>query len=85
MSCFINFLESELETRKKKNPQYSLRAFAVSLDEGPAYLSKVLNRKIEISALKIYKYSVQLKISKEQTCTFLIYHLNQQFTGSSDE
>lgn len=43
-----NALESVLEERKTKNSSYSLRAFARDLEISPAYLSLILNNKVEV-------------------------------------
>lgn len=40
---FKEYLQEELILRCKKNPAYSLRSFAKSLDISPSFLSKVLN------------------------------------------
>ncbi len=60
------FLAEELETRKKRNPGYSLRAFAKSLDMSPAQVSQLLNGKRNFTPAMLSKLSEALRLSPKE-------------------
>lgn len=65
MELFRDFLEKELEIRRKKNPRYSLRGYARSLNLSPALLSRILNRKHKLSYRTFSKIDQSLEIPFE--------------------
>lgn len=56
-------LQSEFDSRRSKNPNYSLRAFGKFLDVNPGMLSMVLSGKREGTERLIKKVSEKLKLS----------------------
>lgn len=59
------YLEKELEARSRKNPRYSLRAFAKSLSVDSSYLSKVLSQKRNLNNKALYSFAEKLNFPKE--------------------
>jgi uncharacterized protein (TIGR02147 family) len=68
----VDYLNEELETRKAKNPQYSLRSFAASLEVNAGTLTKILKRKLPLSTSKIYEYAKKLELPDELTNKFVL-------------
>ncbi|MGB0452538.1 MAG: TIGR02147 family protein [Bacteriovoracaceae bacterium] len=62
---FRTYLQRTLVMRCKENPQYSLRAFAKSLEIEPSALSKILNGKRSITAKMYERLSQKLDLSGE--------------------
>ncbi|MBT3234786.1 MAG: TIGR02147 family protein [Bdellovibrionales bacterium] len=62
-SSFLNLMQQEFESRSRKNPLYSLRAYAKSLDVEPSFLSKLLNQKRKITKNSIYRFGARLGLS----------------------
>jgi uncharacterized protein (TIGR02147 family) len=60
---FIDLLQRELSLRHKKNRQYSLRAFAKSLDLESSYLSKLLKRGRPLNQNLIQKLGERLGLA----------------------
>ena len=60
-----HFLENEFETRCRRNPKYSMRAFAKSLSVDSSYLSKVLNMKRVLTKKALYSFAEKLNFPKE--------------------
>lgn len=69
-SDFRNYLQEELVLRCRKNPAYSLRSFAKSLDLSPSFLSKILNGKRRITDEIFKKVSTHLNLEPEQMNSF---------------
>jgi transcriptional regulator with XRE-family HTH domain len=65
-SLFINLLKQELRFRKKKNPRYSLRAFARCLEVDQSSLSKILTGRRRPSTQLIAKANLRLKMDLAQ-------------------
>lgn len=59
-------LKEELESRKKRNAQYSLRAFAQSLGLSPAQLSQLMSGKRNYTAPVLLQIAQRLHLSPEQ-------------------
>lgn len=76
---FRLFLQQELVERCRKNPQYSLRAFAKSLGVVPSALSDMLNGRRTITAASIEKIGLALNLSLKEVERF------KQSQGTSDE
>lgn len=60
---FKQYLQDELDTRKKNNPMFSLRAFARGLGISPAQLSQVLSGKRRVTLTTAKKITKALKLS----------------------
>lgn len=71
---FRTFLQSELLERCRRNPRYSLRAFARALQIESSALSKILRGRRRLSESMLTRLSVQLGLSPEK----LSYYRNQQ-------
>ncbi len=67
----IRYLHEELERRKKKNPQYSLRAFALFLKLDPGSLSRILTEKKELSLIRSLRISDRLALTEESRQLFM--------------
>ena len=59
-----DFLQNEFTRRLKKNPSYSLRAFARDLEISSSRLSEVFNLKRGVSQQTLEKMSERLKLAK---------------------
>jgi len=57
---FRSFLQNELEKRCKKNPRFSLRAFARTLEVEPSALSKILHGKRALTPKMLMRMASQL-------------------------
>lgn len=68
----IELLASELFRRKKRNPRYSLRAFAHALGIDPGALSRILAGKKQISLAITRKIIRVLQLTPEEKEVFLI-------------
>lgn len=61
---FINYLRAVLQERIKKNPRYSLRAFAKSLNTSPGHISKLLNNQVDLTDQSFEKILTSLKLTE---------------------
>lgn len=61
----------ELEDRKQRRPQYSLRSFAKFLDISPAHLSKVLSGQKNLSKKMANKIAERLSLNPMETREFV--------------
>jgi plasmid maintenance system antidote protein VapI len=68
---YAQYLFAELERRKKKNPRYSLRAFAQALQVDPSALSRILSGKQELSLQSCLRLVKQLTMSAEERKLFV--------------
>lgn len=71
---FAFFLQGELVKRCKKNPRYSLRAFAKTLDIDPSLLSKILRGKKSIGRKLIRDFGFKLGLSPQAVEKFATPH-----------
>lgn len=82
-NSFRNFLQEELLNRCRKNPSYSLRAFARSLSVEPSALSQIINGKRPISGKMKLRLGSALGLSSDALRVFStgeeISDLNRQF------
>ncbi len=60
------FLESEYQHRKAKNPSYSYRAFGRDLKLSPSHLNGILHKKAGLSHERISSLSSFLRLSEEE-------------------
>ena len=65
-------LHSELNSRKLKNSQYSLRAFSKHLEIDPSYLSKLIAGKLIASVDLADSLAKKLKLNHEQYSQFVL-------------
>jgi len=65
------FLQSELARRCRKNPRYSLRAFAGHLDMDPGAFSRILNGKRPLSPRLARRLTDSLSLAPEDQMRFL--------------
>jgi uncharacterized protein (TIGR02147 family) len=61
------YIETELELRLKRRPQYSLRAFARDLELSPSTLSEFLNGHLGLSRETTCEVAKKLKLTDNQT------------------
>jgi uncharacterized protein (TIGR02147 family) len=71
MSHYREFLRSRLSEIQKKNPRFSMRAFAQTLKISPAGLSKVLSGKKGLSLERAFEISKKLSLNDSESETFL--------------
>jgi uncharacterized protein (TIGR02147 family) len=67
---FRFFLQEELIRRCKRNPRFSLRAFARALDVEASALSKILNGKRALTRRMLHRMSEQLGLGPDQVSEF---------------
>lgn len=68
---FRSFLRTDLMDRCKKNPRYSMRAYANFLGVQSSFLSKLLSGQRSITKRTIIKFSTPLALSPKQKTAFL--------------
>lgn len=71
MVNFYDFVVEEFNRRKKKNNKYSLREFSRDLDIEAGFLSKVLNRKIQITDKLITRLGAKFSLTKSEIEAYL--------------
>ncbi|MDG0818042.1 TIGR02147 family protein [Bdellovibrio svalbardensis] len=74
---YRNFIISELERRQKKNPAYSLRAFARDLGIPCSRLSEIINRKMGLSQARAANLAEKLSLSPTEKEYFLDLALSE--------
>jgi len=62
---FVSFLKNELLIRNSKNPRYSLRSFAKSLNLSSSFLSKLLNGKRALTEETFNSITARLALSPQ--------------------
>ncbi len=65
----LNLLKKELDSRKSRNPNYSLRSFARSLDISPSRLSEILSGQ-RMSMKTANKIATKLKLNENAKAEF---------------
>ena len=68
---YREMLQEEFENRLKRNPRYSLRAFARDLDASPSRINEVLNYKRGLSRVLASRMAKNLGLTKQETEIFL--------------
>ncbi len=68
----IQALKREFERRRKKNPQYSLRAYARSLELDPSALCRILAEKQPLSLKAAKRIQGKLNLSSDELHQFLL-------------
>jgi plasmid maintenance system antidote protein VapI len=67
----LTILNETFSEKKKRNPNYSLRAFARDLEISASNLSTILNGKKRLSSEQACRIAVRLQFSKEQFFEFV--------------
>lgn len=81
----VNFLRAELSERAKKNPAYSLRAFAKALKIHPATLSSILNQKRPLSTKTAVKLIRELHLDPITQKSLLMSAMGQHPTTAESK
>lgn len=68
---YRGYLKDKLAERIARNPKYSLRSFAASMDILASHLSQVFSGKRNLSAEKAYSVAEKLRLGKEETEFFV--------------
>ena len=68
---YRDYLEREFQLRQRRNPGYSLRAFARDLDMQPSKLSEVIRGLRGISKTMAAKLAVRLKMAEQDAQAFV--------------
>lgn len=68
---FVDHLRQELIVRCRRNPSYSLRAFAASLDLDPSTLSKILRGKRSIGRKFILQVGPKVGLNQQEINSFI--------------
>ena len=71
MRTYRDVIKNNFETRLKKNPRYSLRAFARDLEVSVGRLSEILNSKSGLSLANAEKIANKLDLSAKEKDLFL--------------
>lgn len=71
MHSYRDFMLRELERRQRKNPSYSLRAFARDLEVPSSRLSEILNRKMGLSETRAVALAEKLNLSSSEREFFI--------------
>jgi plasmid maintenance system antidote protein VapI len=77
MHNYRDFILRELERRQKKNPSYSLRAFARDLEMPSSRLSEILNRKMGLSEARAINLAERLNLSQPEKEYFIDLALSE--------
>lgn len=75
---YRKILSDELQVRRKRNPRYSLRAFALFLGVDNGYLSKLTAGKVLLSLDLADKLTKRLKLSPSVRKDFLLSAAEEQ-------
>lgn len=78
---FRLYLSEQLAARIKKNPRYSLRAFAKQLDQHPATLSRLLSGKRGFTLKTIVRIANRLQLCEEDIAAFEKAHYQEEFAA----
>jgi uncharacterized protein (TIGR02147 family) len=81
---YRDWLRAELKRRQRVNARYSLRSFALALEISPAFLSKVLSGKKNLSIGSAFEIGQKLQFSESEQKTFCQW-VAKQALGESAE
>lgn len=79
------WLAQLLESKTKKNPQFSLRAFARLVDVNPAVLSRVLSGKRKMTFNLAVRIADALVLGPEERERLYSFYLSHETSGNVDE
>ncbi len=79
MDKFTDYLLHDFQQKKDRCPNYSLRAYALFLEESPSLISKIFNQQAKLTPKKIFKFAQKLKISDAEICSYLISNLKNDY------
>ncbi|KHD87952.1 MAG: hypothetical protein OM95_11865 [Bdellovibrio sp. ArHS] len=74
---YRDYLLKELERRQKKNPSYSLRAYARDLEVPCSRLSEILNGKVGLSESRAMNLAVKLNLAPSEKDFFIDLALSE--------
>lgn len=77
-TAHVELLRKELDRRKAENRRYSLRAFAILLGIHPSALSRILNRKQDLSTNACIAILIRVKFSPEVAREFIVSVANHK-------
>jgi transcriptional regulator with XRE-family HTH domain len=77
-AAYRKSLEDEFVRRRKKNPRYSLRAFAAYLNVDVSYLSKLRSGKIILSVDLAAAFANRLKLLGPEKSAFILSAAEEQ-------
>ncbi|MBO9666790.1 MAG: DUF4423 domain-containing protein [Bdellovibrio sp.] len=77
MHNYREFILRELERRQKRNPSYSLRAFARDLEMPSSRLSEILNRKMGLSEARAMALAEKLNLEASEKEFFIDLALSE--------
>lgn len=69
---YRHYIEREFRARCRRNPSYSLRAYARDLDVHPAKLSEVIRKTCGLSAQSAAQLAPKLKLTEQESEHFVI-------------
>lgn len=75
---YRQYLLTDFEKRKTRNPRYSLRAYANTLNLDNGFLSKLLSGKIMLSIDRADQIAKRLNLSQEQRREFIMSAIEEQ-------
>lgn len=79
-----SYLEFELRERRRKNPKYSLRAFAKALQISPSHLSHILSGKRVVKASVAIRLAKVLDLTSTETIGLLQEELGNPKASQND-
>ncbi len=86
METYQALLREQFVKKRKRNPEFSLRAFAKQLGMAPGGLSRLLNGKMGISVNRAHEIASKLKLTDQETETFLnLVQLEKAKTSETKE
>ena len=68
---YRHYIEREFQARCRRNPSYSLRAYARDLDVHPAKLSEVIRKTCGLSAQSASQLAPKLKLTEQESEHFI--------------
>ena len=69
---YLDKLQGQFESKRARNPAYSLRAFARDLDIDNGNLKKILSGKISVSPKVAYKIGKHLELKEQDLLHFIL-------------
>jgi len=73
----IDYLKLVLSERQHRNPRYSLRSFASTLQLSPSFVSKLLNRKRKLTSDTFEKVAMRLQMNPKLVYQFRSHYFSK--------
>lgn len=80
MDTFKEILKDEYKSRRKRNPSYSLRAFARDLNISHSILSRYFNKNKSLSIVQSVKIGEKIKLHKEVLIDCILLELRAKIS-----